>query len=231
MAKPVPVGCVPARRPARSFPRSPPQKTAEHRSVVTCVLRAFWSAFDSLPCPLNIVIYLLFFPLLELLFRHRVRRYLALRSSQSTPHDEADTAHIIDFWKTVLREDGVDGIVRGWFLGEGELRTGNMLDLIGWTLFAKSASDLDGVQTRTANRILGDMLAVVPPCAFPEGKNPNRVCMTHTLGPLSSCWKPLFFYLCVHVMRAAAATVLRRRGFELRTYAYMRESDTAVSRQ
>ena len=183
-------------------------------------LAQLWQKFDSTYFPLQLLIYVFLFPLLELAFVFRVRRFLRVRSAQRQPHHTADTAEVERFWTRILtEEDGrtADAILRGWFLGEGPIGEGNMEELVAWTLYAKPPHALAGARRAKVARVLARLLQRTSPFApYPAGRNPRRVCMLHTLEPLDACWKPLLFYLAVQTVRELAWAVLRRRGFELR---------------
>ena len=182
---------------------------------------AFWRMFDMLPIALKFVLYFFWAPLLEVMFYFRVRRYLRLRSEQKVPHTSEDIANVLAFWEQILEhEDDIESILRGWYPGEGELLAGNLLDMVGWTLYAVPAESLKGRQRETAESVLAKVRKVIRAqtgTVFREGYNPRRECMMHTLAPLSRCWKPLLFYLGTQAVRAVAAALLRRRGFALRS--------------
>lgn len=173
-----------------------------------------WSTWDGLPLPARLVLYVLFWPLLELLFIFRVRRYLRQRTLQAIAHHVEDTAEVLRFWSGVLEEEDVEYVVRGWFLGEGRMRRENVMDLIGWSISAEN--DCRAAHRRLAADIVDRMVEIVGSEKIPEGRNPNLRCMTHTLEPLDRCWKPLGFYLANSTARELGACVLRHFGFVLR---------------
>ena len=176
---------------------------------------ACWRLFDANPV-LAALLYLLFWPFLELAFFFRVRRFIRLRSAQPLAHHAADTLEAQRFWPFALEEENVEQTLRGWFIGDGEVRLGNVMELVAWTISAKPVAELSHEHSRIANGILEQVMAAVPPGAFPEGYNPQQRCMTHTCEPLAPCWKPLFFYLVHSLVRALTSCVLRWSGFELR---------------
>ena len=186
------------------------------------VLATFWRAFD-LAYPLNILVYICFFPVLELLFYFRVGRYLKVRTKQKLAHSAADTAEVQRFWSRAIAEESptnIDILLRGWFLGDGPLLAGNLLELIGWTLYAMPLAELSITQRDGAERVLARLMQRMAPVAsFPPGYNSKRVCMLHTLEPLEpDAYKPLAFYLITRTARELAWALLRRRGYELRTH-------------
>lgn len=183
------------------------------------LLSFLWTGFDHL-FPLNFIVYFVCWPFLEVAFYFRLRRYCRLRSRQALQHHPSDTKSVLEtFWPMVLEEDPSEEIIEGWFVGEGELRTGNVEELIGWTLFAKSVRQLDAEQKATSDALLARVLAKAEPSRpWAPGYNPSRRCLLHTLEPLEDCWKPLIFYMLLQAARDAAWWLLRRRGFELRSH-------------
>ena len=103
-----------------------------------------WAWFDACPV-LNLLIYVLCFPLLELCFLFRVRRYMRLRSGLAVDHSADDTAEVKRFWTVVLSEGGesVERVLRGWFPGTDALYARQIEELIGWTLYNVGLSELD----------------------------------------------------------------------------------------
>ena len=73
------------------------------------VLATFWHAFD-LAYPLNILVYICCFPVLELLFYFRVGRYLKVRTKQKLAHSAADTAEVQRFWSRAIAEESPTNI-------------------------------------------------------------------------------------------------------------------------
>ena len=152
----------------------------------------FWSVFDGL-YPLNLLIYAFLWPLLELLFLFRVRRFLCLRSAQDQPHDASDRAECERFWDIVLgeyearrdRTEELKEILRGWYLGEGEVQSDNLEDLISWTLSASSPAGLSPAQRRLTSAVVERTQRALGCNRLPAGRNPNLECMAHTLGPLA----------------------------------------------
>ena len=114
------------------------------------------------------------------------------------------------------RTEELKEILRGWYLGEGEVQSDNLEDLISWTLSASSPAGLSPAQRRLTSAVVERTQRALGCNRLPAGRNPNLECMAHTLGPLAPCWKPLLFYLVVHVARSLSGALLGACGFELR---------------
>jgi hypothetical protein len=176
-----------------------------------------WHAFDRADFLCALLVYLLTWPLLEFLFVFRVRRYLRIRGAQRLIHHESDTREALCFWAHMLEEEPTETrpILRGWFVGDGALHKGNLLDLICWTLYAEDVAAVRGARRAQADRVLRSCEEALG--EYPAGHNRELRCMRHTIEPLARCWKPLSFYLGVRGLRTLGEAVLRRRGFELAT--------------
>lgn len=189
---------------------------------LSSLLACGWRCFDCLSLPWSLLLYALLWPVLEVLFVFRMRYYLRIRSAQRTPHDAGDTAEVLRFWNSCMSEwSGVElkELAEGWFLGEGPLCKGNLDDLVSWTLFGLPPSALATSQRKVADGTLQRLHAATARAGgFPDGHNPERRCMTHTLGELPPCWKPLIFYLGWRTARKLAGALLRRRGFVHRAH-------------
>ena len=186
-------------------------------SLLAAVVGLLWRAFD-FSFPLNFVVYIFLWPVLELLFYLRIRRFRRLRTAQPLRHHPTDTASVLnDFWPRVLAEDPIEDIIEGWFVGDGELRVGNIEELVGWTLYARPAPSLSVEQRAVRDDIVAQCLAKMQ-TQFAPGYNATRVCLLHTLEPLAICYKPLIFYMVVQAVRDIAWRVLAWRGFELRSH-------------
>ena len=108
--------------------------------------RGLWARFDGLAFPLKLVAYVCMWPLLELLFLFRVRRFLRLRTEQPPVHNEADAAEVERFWDRVLVEEdaeAVDAILRGWFLGHGPVLAGNLEELVAWSISREAVTTVN----------------------------------------------------------------------------------------
>jgi len=180
----------------------------------------FWVFFDGLPLLWALLLYVLSWPILEMLWAYRTERYLRVRSAQRVPHDERDTAAVLHFWDLLLSDCDcreLKEIANGWFLGEGELHRDNLNDLISWTLYSLPASALDEQQRQVADGIVerAQKAIVRGGLPVPDGRNEALRCMTHTIDALPSCWKPLFFYLCWRIARDLGDCLLRLVGFHL----------------
>ena len=80
-----------------------------------------WRWYDE-AFPFNILLYVCFFWLLEPLFYLRTLRFRRLRTAQRVPHSADDTAAVLEFWaRMITEENDIEAILRGWFLGDGEL--------------------------------------------------------------------------------------------------------------
>ena len=218
-----------SRRPTKEVldePLSMEEPQTRPTSAAHVITGRIWAIFEHSSIALQLVVYLLLWPILEVLFLFRVRRYVRLRSAQKLAHHSADTAEVERFWMRILKEEdaaGVDTVLRGWFLGEGPICEGNLEELVGWTLYAKPVHTLAGAKRTRVSRVLARLIRKVGSfSSFPAGRNPNRTCMLHTLQPLEPCWKPLGFYLGVKAVREACWILLRRRGFVLRTHGALR---------
>ena len=177
-----------------------------------------WAKFDGLPIAISVIVYTLWWPILELAFYFRVRRFIRVRNAQSTPHTEQDTAEVLRFWSIVFEEESaasVRTIINGWFLGaeEAAVCAGNLTELVAWTLAARPLAELKPAERLVVDSIVARAQRIMGDTPFPHGHEPALTCMTHTLEPLSLCWKPLAFYLCVHIMRELTHKALRCLGF------------------
>jgi pimeloyl-ACP methyl ester carboxylesterase len=178
--------------------------------------RLAWNAYDAI-FPLNLLIYVLLWPILEVLFVFRVWRYRRLRSEQPCTHNAADTEEVVQFWYKVIEEPGVEDIITSWFTGEGPCHRGNLLEFIAWTCYAVPLLDLEEAQRAQCETILDALVKAFAPTVVRDGYNPDRKSLRHTLEPLAPCWKPLFFYHAIGILNALGNAVLRVSGFKLRT--------------
>ena len=186
------------------------------------VLGRVWALFDRV-YPLNLIIYMIFWPLLELLFYFRVCRFLRVRGAQVLAHCVDDTAEVERFWSRAMAEEEapvIDTVLRGWFLGDtGQVCEGNLHDLVSWTLHARPTHELSSAQRAKAARVLMQLTKRVESVGvYPPGRNSRLQCMLHSLEPLVPCHKPLIFYLVWQTVRELTWALLRRRGYELRTH-------------
>jgi hypothetical protein len=194
-----------------------------HRRAASTAQR-LWDGFDRLNLLVRWLIYLPLFPLVEVLHAHRIRRFLRRRGAQRLKHTADDEDEVMRFWEMVNAKDTdrfgadatVSSLLKAWFIGEGELRRGNVEELVAWILFARPAAELEAARQRVVERVMRQLEASAGR-AVPEGYEPRLTCLTHTLHPLAPCWKPLLVYLFLDLVRAAAGAVLRRRGFVLRS--------------
>ena len=96
------------KRPTASLP-------AAQVSPAAALLSTLWTTFDLYMFPLNFVIYFFCWPLLEVAFYFRLRRYRDRRNAQVLQHHPEDTQSVLEtFWPTVMAEDPINDIIEGW---------------------------------------------------------------------------------------------------------------------
>lgn len=176
---------------------------------------AMWQWMDA-HLLVALLAYVCCWPILEVLFYFRIQRFLQLRTAQRIIHYEDDTAEALRFWNVAIAEEDVEGTVRGWFVGDGTVRQENLMELIAWTLSGRRAADCEPTHRSLAKSVLDRLLRACRPNAFPTGYDDSLRCMTHTLEPLASSYKPLIFYLAHRAVHEVAGCGLRLFGFELR---------------
>ena len=203
-----------------------PEKTKQGRWL-DCAFRGlsdFW--------PLNLLLYLVTFPLAELAFYVHVQHWRRARSA--APHDTfegpKDTSEVLRLWDGFLAEydaTGLRSLLRGWFVGKGEPHRGDVRDFVTWTLYnsetppnAAEASVVEGV-VRRIEQALGRPL---PPGQYQLNSRPGGTacgtgfrCMRYTREPLAECHRPLVYYLVLQAAHCLLGGALRLLcGFERR---------------
>ena len=182
------------------------------------MLKGAWQTFDLLSIPLRCAIYLCTWPLLELLFFFRVRRFLLQRTLQRPPHTTEDTSAAEDFWMRMIAEEEpakLAEFLEEWFLGEGPLCHGNIESFVASTMYdVPAAHVLSGLKRARVARVVTRLIERI---AIPDGYNARRRCMQPSQEALMPCWKPLAFYLVTDAARRLTWAVLRWQGFELCT--------------
>ena len=195
-------------------------RTSRILGQIDLVIGHAWACFDAC-VGLNLLLYVLWFPILEFLFLFRVRNYMRLRGATSVDHTEADVEECKRFWNVILSEGGesVERILRGWFPGSGNLHRSQIDELMAWTLFNTPASRCDSEQRKTMRHFSERMRTAMEMNAATilDGDEPCSRGMLHTLEPLAAAWKPLGFYLLVRNFCTLAHIVLTCVGFKLCT--------------
>jgi len=222
------MGTAPGRR-RRSSPLSVCERLpeqAKHERWLDCAFRwlsDFW--------PLNLLIYLVTFPLAELAFYVHVAHWRNARSA--APHDTfegaKDTSEVLRLWDGFISEyDAAElrSFLRGWFVGKGEPQRGDVSLFVTWTLYnseappgAAEASVVEGVVKRI-ELALGRPL---PPGQYQLCSRPASACgtgfrlMRYTREPLAECHRPLGYYLVLQAAHCLLGGALRLLGgFERR---------------
>jgi len=170
-------------------------------------------ALDSLGAwPLNLLVYALLFPVVELFFWFETRRYQQQQSAaEHTSFRKGDSADAERIWYAMLESgDAVDveEMLSSWFHGVWPTKS-DAVRFVGWSMF--NSTDLQASEAARVSKIVERAEAVTgrawaPPAATME-------CMTYTLEDLTLCHKPLAWYLLLQSLHKAVEWWLRRMGF------------------
>ena len=169
------------------------------------------------------IAYLLTLPLAELYFRHVARRFVARQqlSQHATFSHSADAADSAHCWEMKLKEgtSATNAMLRGFFNGDPSipLKRDNLCEFLAWNMFNTTLESVeaDAVKNATLERMVDSFEAVLGP--LPKGREPRLTCVRYTLDVWpSDCYKPLFAYIIMQVLRQALGFFLRLHGYELR---------------
>ena len=194
--------------------------SAAFRRAVALADEVFVLIFCSSLAP---IAYLLTLPLAELYFRLLARRFVARQqlSQHATFSRSADVADSAHCWEMKLKEgtSATNAMLRGFFNGDPSIpmRRDNLCEFLAWNMFNTTleAVEADAAQNAALERMVDSFEAVLGP--LPKGRDPRLTCVRYTLDLWpASCYKPLFCYIVMQVLRQALGFFLRLHGYELK---------------
>ena len=192
------------------------------------VRRELWGAavwttdwvFAHLYCSwFGLLVYLFTAPLAELYFSGFVRRFVSRRAlrQHATHSEHSDAAEAIRMWDLLIESypgQELAAHFRGWFIGEGTMRRGNVEAVVAWTVFNLAPAACNAEQCRVMERIVGRVESVLG-SPLPAGCDPSLVVMSYTHEPWAIGHKPLIVYLLLELFRGFLAVFMRHHGYQL----------------
>ena len=171
--------------------------------------------------PWTLLIYLLTAPFAEVFFYLHSQRYLRLSSERShrtfvadTDSAEAERALFRLFGE--LSGPELQQMLRGWFLGSGEMQRENMRELFAWIVCNSRVDELKPTRVARIDALVEHVEEAIGK-AFPPGRNEGLRAMTYTLEALEpTAHKPLAFYLALQSAHKLFGAGLSCLGFRLR---------------
>ncbi|CAM9220178.1 unnamed protein product [Chrysoparadoxa australica] len=166
--------------------------------------------------------------LLELLFWVIVKLLLTPRLHRSVKPAEYDldpeelVCRILKAVSWLNKDDpsfDMHAFLRGWFLDTSteEICYDNMVEFLCFTMYAATEDDVPEEKKQIIRKTI-DAWEASSGFRFQRGRNPEAVCMRHTIEPVECVHRPLALYALLGGMRVAMRYWMRSLGFKcLRT--------------